>query len=522
MKRFYGYIRVSTQKQGERGVSLQEQKSAIETYARREALDVVEWFEERVTAAKRGRPAFSKMLSKLNNGDAHGFIIHKIDRSTRNLKDWADIGELIEAGRDVRIATDNLDLHTRGGRLTADIQAVVAADFIRNLRDETRKGIMGRLRQGLYPFAAPIGYLDQGPGRLKTFDPERAHLIRAAFELYASGRFSLSQLKAELGQRGLRTRSGRAVSKSQLGRILNNPFYAGQIRVASMSETFAGAHKPLISMTTFNQVKLVLTGRAHSQKQIHDFLFRRLLKCGGCGRTLIGERQKGHVYYRCQDRSCPVTTIREEMADAAFNETFGRIEFSKGEIAEIRSFLPRNDAEWAIQDEVLAKSLKLRMEKCQSRLDRLTNVMLDGVISPDLYAQHQASLTRALINARQKLNGIEAHRGEIQETVEKYLELLESLKVSYESGNRVRKRELITATTSNRLLEGKNLSIELFEPFCGLQKTPDLQKCCLSRDEPRTLARRIYWTVKQEQDEQTAANDNHPEAGSDTQADEAA
>lgn len=35
-------------------------------------------------------------------------------------------------------------------QLTADIQAVIAADYIRNLREETIKGINGRLKQGLY------------------------------------------------------------------------------------------------------------------------------------------------------------------------------------------------------------------------------------------------------------------------------------------------------------------------------------------------------------------------------------
>jgi DNA invertase Pin-like site-specific DNA recombinase len=38
MKQFFGYIRVSTVKQGERGSSLQEQRSAIEAYAQRHGL----------------------------------------------------------------------------------------------------------------------------------------------------------------------------------------------------------------------------------------------------------------------------------------------------------------------------------------------------------------------------------------------------------------------------------------------------------------------------------------------------
>ncbi len=58
---------------------------------------------------------------------------------------WADIGDLIDAGIDVRFAYNNLDLDKRGGRLTADIQAVIAADYIRNLKEEVRKGIQDRL-----------------------------------------------------------------------------------------------------------------------------------------------------------------------------------------------------------------------------------------------------------------------------------------------------------------------------------------------------------------------------------------
>jgi hypothetical protein len=41
----------------------------------------------------------------------------------------------------VHFANDSLDLNTRGGRLSADIQAVVAADYIRNLREEAKKGV---------------------------------------------------------------------------------------------------------------------------------------------------------------------------------------------------------------------------------------------------------------------------------------------------------------------------------------------------------------------------------------------
>ena len=139
MKPCFGYIRVSTQKQGE-GVSLEAQKDAIQSFADCQGLLVTKWFEEKQTAAKGGRPIFNQMLQKLKRGAAQGVIIHKIDRSARNLRDWAMFSELPDAGVSVYVATESLDFNSRGGRLTADIQTVIAADYIRNLREECIKG----------------------------------------------------------------------------------------------------------------------------------------------------------------------------------------------------------------------------------------------------------------------------------------------------------------------------------------------------------------------------------------------
>jgi len=46
MKTYYAYIRVSTVRQGEEGVSLQEQKRAILEYASKRGITIAEWFEK--------------------------------------------------------------------------------------------------------------------------------------------------------------------------------------------------------------------------------------------------------------------------------------------------------------------------------------------------------------------------------------------------------------------------------------------------------------------------------------------
>lgn len=253
-----------------------------------------------------------------------GLLIHKIDRSARNLRDWADLGDAIDLGIDVRFVHDPVDLQSRGGRLTADIQAVIAADFIRNLRDEVRKGIQGRLRQGFYPFKAPLGYLDAGPRQVKRPDPAIAPLVVLAFQRYGSGTVSLTELSTELYARGLQTKSGAALSVGRLSAVLHNPFYIGTVVVRG--KRFVGKHQPLVTAQLFAQVQKVFRLRKPSRRTRHQFRYRRALRCTECGRHLVGEQQKGRVYYRCQLRHVCVREDRVSSKDSRYEISAALVE----------------------------------------------------------------------------------------------------------------------------------------------------------------------------------------------------
>ena len=402
MKPCFGYIRVSTAKQGE-GASLDAQKDAIMAFASRENFNVIRWFEEKETAAKRGRPIFNQMIRLLKQGAARGLIMHKIDRSARNLRDWSVITELPDVGIDVHIASETLDFRSRGGRLTADIQAVIAADYMRNLREETIKGLNGRLKQGLYSFRAPIGYLDNGRGKPKTPDPIKAPLIKKMFMLYAGGNHGLRSLQVEMANLGLTNLAGQPLSLNGVATIIRNPFYTGVIQIKRTGKIWKGLHPPLVTAHLFQQVQDRKAGRARKKATKHNHLFRGLFRCGYCDGPTVPEKQKTHVYYRCKVMTCKTKTMRQDRLEEAIVSKLSDLQLSAAHAAAFkRQWLKRlQKAESA----AVQRGLELRIAECRARADRLTDLLIDDVIATADFDHRKRSLSLELAVASRKVAG---------------------------------------------------------------------------------------------------------------------
>lgn len=463
-KNYFAYVRVSTARQGEHGVSLQQQQAAIESFANRNNLIVDTWFEERQTAAKQGRPVFNRMLAALRAGEARGVIMHKIDRSARNLRDWAAVGELIDSGVEVYFATEALDLSSRGGRLSADIQAVVAADYIRNLREETKKGFYGRLKQGFYPRPAPMGYLDQGPGKAKTPDPDRAPLIRMAFELYASGGYNLRSLTKKMFQMGLTTRSGRRVGLSGVAHILNNPFYFGLIQIRKAGLTYEGAHSPIITKQLFDRVQDVLSGRVAPRTRRHTFMLSKAIRCGKCNYFLIGETHKGHVYYRCHSSECRPLSIREDYADGQIRSLLSSLSFAHDEWNYLSSAFEEFKQKLEADGREIVRQFQSSQARIAEKLGRLTDAYVDGTLEKELYERRRADLLAERAGLQDPTR-IRLDSNSPIEHVSKFLELAKSAYSLYEMGGLSEKRHVILNVTSNRILVNKTLEFTLEPPF---------------------------------------------------------
>ncbi|MXP48225.1 recombinase family protein [Altererythrobacter luteolus] len=456
MKRCYAYIRVSTVKQGD-GVSLEAQKEAIELFACQNDIAISEWFEEKITAAKKGRPVFNRMIAQLRKRKADGLVIYKIDRSARNLADWARIGELADLGIDIHFATESLDFRSRGGRLAADVQAVVAADYVRNLREECIKGINGRLKQGLYPFKAPIGYLDNGGGKPKTPDPERAPLIRRAFERYATGQYSQRAVLADVTARGLRKGDGSLFRPQNLELILGNPFYCGMIRIKKTGSTYRGCHEPLIPVSIFERVQDVKAGKALKKVTRHNHTYRLLFRCKLCAGPMVPERQKGHAYYRCHSKDCRTKSVREEAIEAAVTECLQAAQLSEDEAANIKKKFDDWFRQTAGSDPT--PMIQARRQEIAGKLDRLTDALIDRLIDQETFQERKKSLLfddAGLIDQAQEWARNCANPQGFME----FLELTKSLVSTYEMAAPPERRTIVEMTTSNRTVNGKNVVLE--------------------------------------------------------------
>src|SRR5436853_3657490 len=84
--------------------------------------------------------------------------------------------------------------------------------YVDNLSENIKRGIRQKLRNGIWPSWAPVGYINDRKNRCIVPDPERAPFIRKAFQLYATGDFTLARLRERVNAAGLTGRKGKTLA----------------------------------------------------------------------------------------------------------------------------------------------------------------------------------------------------------------------------------------------------------------------------------------------------------------------
>src|ERR1700730_2877804 len=117
-----GYVRVSTDKQAEHGVSLEAQSEKIRAMAVVQGVDVSEIIVDAETAKNLDRPGMERLLALVDAGKVQTVIIAKLDRLTRSVKDLAELLERFQRrGVSLVSVAESLDTGSAAGRLAVNI-----------------------------------------------------------------------------------------------------------------------------------------------------------------------------------------------------------------------------------------------------------------------------------------------------------------------------------------------------------------------------------------------------------------
>lgn len=210
--RTVAYLRVSTDRQADRGVSLEAQRAKVEAYASLYDLGLVAVEVDAGASAKTlCRPALTRALEMLKSGDADALLVVKLDRLTRSVK---DLGTLIDRyfapGKAALMSVgEQVDTRTASGRMVLNVLTSVA-QWERETISERTAATTAYLRSQHVYTGGPVPYgwqLAEDGAYVEPCDAEQA-ILRAALELKFSG-LSLRKVGARLEARGMLPRSGR-------------------------------------------------------------------------------------------------------------------------------------------------------------------------------------------------------------------------------------------------------------------------------------------------------------------------
>ena len=128
------------------------------------------------------------MIRRIENGEAEGVIAWHPDRLARNPIDGGRIIYLVDAGkvRSLKFPTFWFE-STPQGKFMLNIAFGQSKYFIDNLSENVKRGLRQKLRRGEWTGWAPVGYLNNLKTHTVIPDETKAPLVKAAFELYATG-----------------------------------------------------------------------------------------------------------------------------------------------------------------------------------------------------------------------------------------------------------------------------------------------------------------------------------------------
>jgi len=246
------YARKSTEEDDRQVLSIEAQLVELKEFAAKEKLEIVASLCEAKTAKEPGRIKFAEMLSLLEKGKADGIISWHPDRLARNSVDGGKIIYFVDRGLIKSLKFPCFWFEpTPQGLFMLNIAFGQSKYFVDNLRENVKRGLRQKIRNGVWPGWAPVGYINNPKTRGIDIDLSKAPKVKKLFEMYATGEYTLHSLANWCKEQDLRGNLGKPLVIANIQKNLQNVFYLGLMKWKG--EIFEGQHEPLISKKLFDK-----------------------------------------------------------------------------------------------------------------------------------------------------------------------------------------------------------------------------------------------------------------------------
>ncbi len=384
------YVRVSTEEQAIRGVSIDAQRERLLAYAKENGLTVVDLYcDEGISARKRytRRPELMRMLSDAEEGKIDVILFIKLDRWFRNIADYYEIQSILDRYGVGWIATEeDYDTTTANGRLSLNVRLAIAQDESDRTSERIKFVFENMVREKrVISGSTPLGFVIRE--KRLAVNEEEAEIVRAVFETYVECR-SLGE-----AARRIETRFGKTLSIGVLRDMLTNTRYIGE------AYGIADYCPAIVDPELFHRVGELLALRSprHSgSKHEKNYLFRGVLFCGLCGKpltayTCFGKQKNGSprrefVYYRCPDHLLGVCEMRDQWNEKTLEECLLRAlcEATNGEDRQIEESIKKE------------RQKPVDRAKILERIEKLKELYLHDLLPRELYEKDYLVLKEAL------------------------------------------------------------------------------------------------------------------------------
>lgn len=261
MKEVYGYIRVSTETQAEKGYGLSTQENAIKEYCKSHKMKLIDVFkDEGVSGTEINRNGLNDLLASLNG--INTVVVMNTSRLWRD--DNAKVmikHQLIKANAEVlSVEQSSYSIYDKDPNefLTNSLLELLDQYDRMNTNLKLAKGRRSKVKSGQKGCGvAPIGYKWEHNTDIPVIvvDEIAAPVVKDLYKKYLEVK-SIGKVQQYCEEKGYTTQRGKSFSAQAINNILKNEFYKGDITHSDLK--VQGQHEPIINKIVFGKVQALL------------------------------------------------------------------------------------------------------------------------------------------------------------------------------------------------------------------------------------------------------------------------